>query len=106
MRTILCTLCLLCGAAAFAQQSAPVLPNIPQPMVMTEHPQRAYQHSMRQETSLLDTSVYTYAQGEVPLSELGSLEQETPLGDVARAFRKERAASAPTKPVKVLEKQN
>ena len=106
MKTILCTLCLLCATAVFAQQSAPVLPNIPQPMVMMEHPQHAYQHAMGQETSLLDTSVYAYAQGEVPLSELGSLEHETPLGDVARAFRKERAAATPTKPVKVLEKQN
>ncbi len=102
MKTLLCALCLLFATAAFAQ-NAPILSNLPQPVVMMDHPQRAAQHSMAQETTLLDTSVYTYAKGEVPLSELGFIEHETPLGDVARAVRKERAAMA-TKPVKVLDK--
>jgi hypothetical protein len=101
MKTILCTLCFLCATAAFAQNAA-VLSNIPNPMTMVEHPQHATQHSLAQETSLLDSSVYGYAKGEVPLAELGTIQYETPLGDVARAFRKEHAAN-PTKPVKVLE---
>jgi hypothetical protein len=104
MKTILCTLCFLCATAAFAQ-NAGVLSNIPQPMTMAEHDQHATQHPLAQETSLLDTAVYTYAKGEVPLAELGSIQPEIPLGDVARAFRKQRAANF-TKPVKVLEKQN
>lgn len=104
MKTILCTLCFLCATTAFAQNLG-VLSNVPQPMTMVEHDQHASQHPMAQETSLLDTSVYSYAKGEVPLAELGSIQYETPLGDVARAFRKARAANL-TKPVKVLEKQN
>jgi hypothetical protein len=96
-------LCFLCATAAFAQ-SAPVLSNTSAPLVMSEHPQRAAEHPMAKETSLLSSiSPYTFAKGEVPLAELGSpLPYETPLGDVARAYRKEHV-DAP-KATKVLEK--
>ncbi|MGA8622156.1 MAG: hypothetical protein WB660_27000 [Candidatus Sulfotelmatobacter sp.] len=105
MKTILCAICFfLCATAAFSQ-SASVLSNTAQPIQMGEHPQRASEHSMAKESSLLSTSSYSYAQGEVPLAELGSIEYETPLGDVARAFRKERAATTVSKAIKVLEKQ-
>jgi hypothetical protein len=100
--TLLCILCLLCATAAFAQ-SAPVMNSNPQPIVIIDHPQHASQHAMAQETSLFDSPAYSYVKGEVPLYELGSIEYETPLGDVARAFRKEHAAML-TKPVKVFEK--
>lgn len=103
MKTLFCAACLLFATAAVAQ-NAPVLSNLPQPVEMSDHTQHASQHSMAQETNLLDTSVYTYAKGEVPLSDLGFIEHETPLGDIARAFRKEHATMA-TKPVKVLENQ-
>lgn len=103
MKTTIIALCLLCATAAFAQ-SAPVLSGTAQPMQMLEHPGHASEHSMAPETSLLSTvSPYTYAQGEVPLSELGSLPYETPLGDVARAYRKGHI-DAP-KAAKVVEKQ-
>jgi len=103
MKTIIIALCFLCATAAFAQ-SAPILSNTPAPVVMYEHPQRAVEHSMATETSLISSylSPYTYAKGEVPLAELGSLPYETPLGDVARAYRKEHI-EAP-KATKVLEK--
>lgn len=104
MRSLLCAVCLFFATAAFAQQTAPVLSSIPTPMIMMDHSQHATQHAMAQETTLLDTSVYSYAKGEVPLSDLGFIEYETPLGDIARAFRKEHATMA-TKPVKVLENQ-
>jgi hypothetical protein len=91
MKTTIIGFCLLCATAAFAQ-SAPLLSNTPAPIVMSEHPLRATEHAMAQETSLLSgMSPYTYAKGEVPLAELGSLPYETPLGDVARAYRKEHA---------------
>jgi len=104
MKTIFCIFFFLCATAVFAQ-NAPVLSNNPQPMIMSDHAQHASQHSMAAETSLLDASTYSYAKGEVPLSDLGSIQYETPLGDVARAFRKAHAAML-AKPVKVLEKQN
>jgi hypothetical protein len=102
MKTIFCTLFLLCATAAFSQ-TAQVLNSTAQPISIADHTQHASVHAMAQESTLLDTSVYTYAKGEVPLSDLGSIEYETPLGDVARAFRKEHAAVA-VKAVKVLEK--
>jgi hypothetical protein len=102
MKTTVIVFCFLCATAAFAQ-NGPILSNTPAPVVMAEHPLRASEHPMAQETSLLSgLSPYTYAQGEVPLAELGSLPYETPLGDVARAYRKEHADVA--KATRVLDK--
>ena len=82
-------LCFLCATSAFGQL-APVLPNASQPLQMQDHPQHASDHAMAQESSLFNaTSPYSYAKGEVPLAELGSIAYQTPLGDVARAYRKE-----------------
>ena len=98
----LCFLCLLCATAAFGQ-SAPILTNNPQPIQMFEHTEHASEHAMAQESNLLGSNPYTYAHGEQPLSEFGSSPRyETPLGDIARAYRKEHAATV--KPVKTLEK--
>jgi hypothetical protein len=71
-------------------------------MQISDHVQHATEHAMGQESSLLGSSAYTYAQGERPLWEFGTDKHETPLGDVARAFRKEHATTA--KAVKVLDK--
>ena len=90
---LLLAFCFTCATLALAQ-SAPVLPNTPQPTVMAEHPLHASQHAMGVETSLLSGtgSSYTYAQGERPLWEFGpSDKRETPLGDVAREYRKDHA---------------
>lgn len=95
-------LCALCATRASAQ-TAVVLTNNPQPMQMTDHVLHASQHAMGQESSLLSSTSYGYAQGEVPLSELASPIYETPLGDIARANRKEHATLP--KAAKVLEKQ-
>jgi hypothetical protein len=100
MKITLCVLCFFCATAAFAQ-SAPILSGQPAPIQMIEHPEHAMQHAMALETSLLGSSSYSYAQGEQPLAQFGTLKQETPLGDVARAYRKERATTA--KPTKVME---
>jgi hypothetical protein len=104
MKTTIVAFCFLCATAAFAQ-NAPLLSGTAAPMQMFEHPAHASEHSMAPETSLLGGSLspYTFAKGEVPLAELGSLPYETPLGDVARAYRKEHG-EAP-KAAKVLEKQ-
>lgn len=90
---LLSIFCFACATAACAQ-TASVLSNTPQPTVMADHPLHASQHAMGAETSLLsaDASTYTYAQGERPLWEFGSsAKRETPLGDVARAYRKDHA---------------
>jgi len=90
MKTTIIVLCLLCATASFAH-SAPVLSNQTQMVVISDHPRHASEHAMATESSLLSTSSYSYAKGEVPLAELGSLPYAAPLGDVARAYRKEHA---------------
>jgi len=47
---------------------------------------------MATETPLVGDSpnAYTYAQGERPLWEFGPVSPPVPLGDVARAYRKEK----------------
>jgi hypothetical protein len=106
MKTILCAVCFVCclSVTSALSQTATVLSSLSAPMQMADHTQHASQHAMGQETSLLDTSVYTYAKGEVPLAELGSIPYETPLGDVARALKKERAMNKAPKAVVVFEK--
>jgi hypothetical protein len=94
--------CLLATGTAHAQLAS-VLPNTPAPIVMQDHVQHASQHAMGSETTLLSTSTYLYAKGEVPLSELGSPIYEVPLGDIARAYR-EGHALAP-KAAKIMEQQ-
>jgi len=79
-----------CTAAAFGQGGASVLSSQPQIIQSPSHPLHADIHPMATETSLLDGGSYTYAQGERPLWEFGPASQPTPLGDVARAYRKEK----------------
>jgi len=93
-------LCFLCATTAFGQL-APVLSNIPSPIHMQDHPEHASEHAMAQESSLFGNSPYTHAQGEVPLADLGSPVYQTPLGDIARANKKEHTTAA--KAIKVLE---
>ena len=94
-------LCFLCARSASAQLSAPVLSNIPSPMRMVDHPEHASEHALAQESTLFGNSPYTYAQGEVPLADLGSPVYQTPLGDIARVNKKEHITA--TKAIKVLE---
>lgn len=91
MKTTLCLIFLLCATAAFAQ-SAPVLSNQASIIQIPDHVQHASQHDLAQSESLLEQSAYTYAQGERPLWEFGPVgPPPVPLGDLARAARKEHA---------------
>jgi len=101
MKTSILAIFLFCAAGAFAQNGT-VLQNVPQPyQPPDDRSARAVEHSMGQETSLLSGLSITYAKGEVPLSDLASPMYQTPLGDIARAYRKEHA-DVP-KAVKTLE---
>jgi hypothetical protein len=91
MKNTILVLCLLCAASAWAQ-TAPVLTNTAQPIQMIDHPQRASEHAMAHESSLLSSNPYTYEKGEVPLADFGSPMHQTPLGDIARSLRKEHAS--------------
>jgi hypothetical protein len=87
MKIAIVALCFLCATAAFAQVGQTALSNLPQPIVMADHPQHASAHAMGDEVSLLGCSTYSYGQGEQPLWEFGSDRHEVPLGDIARAYR-------------------
>jgi hypothetical protein len=105
MKITLFVLFVLCAATAFGQ-TAPVIPNQVQIVELPDHPQHAEVHEMAVERPLVGgaAGTYTYAQGERPLWEFGpAFPPPTPLGDVARAYRKEKIAAK--KAEKVLDKQ-
>ncbi|MGD0268874.1 MAG: hypothetical protein ABSB14_07400 [Candidatus Sulfotelmatobacter sp.] len=92
MKSTIFALCFLCGTAAAFGQTASVQSNNPQPIQMPDdRPQHASEHAMGTESSLLSSGTISYAKGEVPLAELASPMYHTPLGDIARAYRKEHA---------------
>lgn len=81
----------LCASAAFGQ-AVLAQPSYTQTLVMVEHPQHASQHELAQPQDLLEHSGYTYAKGELPLSDFVYPSQPEPLGDIARAYRKEHSS--------------
>jgi hypothetical protein len=92
MKTALFVLCVLCATAALGQSvGGSALSSQVQVFEFASHPEHASQQPMAQEQSLLDHSGYFYAQGERPLWEFAPVSQTVPLGDVARALRKEHA---------------
>jgi len=105
MKTTFLILIVLLSAAAFGQ-NAGVIPNQPQLIQVPDHPQHASAQGMASESSLVGggPNTYSYAQGERPLWEFGPVSDPVPLGDVARAFRKERE-NAKKKPGIIFEKQ-
>jgi hypothetical protein len=107
MKTTLAILFLFCAAAAFGQ-TASTIPNQVQILELPDHPLHASVHEMATEQPLVGQGpgTYTYAHGEVPLWEFGPmLPPPTPLGDVARAYRNEKAKTAARKAEIVFEKQ-
>jgi hypothetical protein len=81
----------LCSSGASAQVPGSISSQ-PQMVYVPEHVQHAEQHSLATERPLVgSTDTYSYAQGERPLWEFGPmLPPPTPLGDVARSFRKDK----------------
>jgi len=101
--TLLAIFIILCAAASFGQVGVAVLSNQPQVIESPSHPLHAETHAMATETPIVGGGSYSYAQGERPLSDFGSPYPEpAPLGDVARAYRKEKSAR---KAALVVEKQ-
>lgn len=106
MKTLLAMAFLfVCSAASFGQSSAPALSGQVTPLQMVDHPQHASYNRMACESPLVGGSpdAYAYAQGERPLWEFGPVSQPVPLGDVARAYRKDKVTTK--KAEVVLEKQ-
>jgi hypothetical protein len=105
MKTTLIVLFILCAAAALGQTAGSISGQA-QMMQIADHPQHASQHALAQEQPIVGGSgvdTYSFAQGERPLWEFGPVSQEPSLGDVARAYRKEKVAAK--KAAIVVEKQ-
>jgi len=79
---------LFCAASAFGQVGS-VLSSQPALIAVPEHVEHASQHSMGHEENLFGDSPYTYEKGEQPLWQFPSEKRVTPLGDIARAYRKQ-----------------
>ena len=93
MKSLLCAFCLLCASSAFGQAAgAATLSGQPQSYVFDSHPLHASRVPMAQPQDLTGGATYTIAQGERPLWEVAQEKHEVPLGDVARAYRAQRAA--------------
>jgi hypothetical protein len=107
MKITILLLFILCAGAAFGQYAAaPGISSQATPAVFTEHPEHAMPHAMRAEVPIVGGSAgetYTYEHGEEPLWQFGPVSVPTPLGDVARAYRKQKLAAR--KAEFVLEKQ-
>jgi len=88
-------LVVFCGTAAFAQSLGSSPANGPAHMLtMSGNPQRAAQTEMAQSHDLLERSGTTWAHGELPLWEvMPEKTPDPPLGDVARALRKEHTTA-------------
>jgi len=96
---------ILSSAAAFGQAGASSLSSQVTPLEMADHPQHAEYAKMACEKPLVGGGfdTYSYERGERPLWEFGPVSRPVPLGDVARAYRKDRVSAK--KAEKVLEKQ-
>jgi hypothetical protein len=91
-----------CATGAFAQQGTVLDSNV-RPFEPPDHSQHATEHAMGAETSLLGSAALIYGKGEQPLSDFATPIYHRPLGDVARAYKKEHE-NAP-KAVMTLNKQ-
>ena len=92
MKTALFVLCFLCAAMAFGQSS--VTPLVTSNVQFSDHAQRATPQGLGREESLTQTFGTVYVEhGEMPLSEVRlPVVHVVPLGDLARALKKEHAA--------------
>jgi hypothetical protein len=91
MKTIIFASLLLCAAAALGQASPGGAVHV-QALEFDNSPQHADRKPMAVEQPLVGAGAdtYSYAQGERPLWEFGPVSQPVPLGDVARAYRKQK----------------
>ncbi len=90
MKTTLLVLLVLCAVGAFGQASS--VSSQPAPAVFADHPLHAEPHAMATETPVAGgaADAYGYEKGEQPLWQFGPVSEPVPLGDIARAYRREK----------------
>jgi hypothetical protein len=106
MKITFSILFLMVAASAFGQVTGSIS-NQAQMLQIADHTLHAEPHALATERSLIGGEV-SYAQGERPLWDLAPAPPQqslTPLGDVARAFRREKEKLALKKAEIIFEKQ-
>jgi hypothetical protein len=93
MKIILVLSCIFFASLTWGQASLSVMNGQPQPLHQASNPKHASQVPMSREESLLSSGAYTSGKGERPLWEVAPPSHTTPLGDVARALKKEHEAA-------------
>jgi hypothetical protein len=90
MKAMIFAACFLYTTVAFGQVGGSISGRA-QPLSFDSNPQHASWQPLADSQSLFSGSgtTYTYAQGERPLWEVAEKKVEVPLGDSARALRKE-----------------
>ena len=93
MKNLLFAVIFLAATAAFGQAGS--ISSQVAPLRIADHAQHASLAPMASEHPLVGGAAdnCSYAHGERPLWEFGPVSQPTPLGDVARAYRKEKLAA-------------
>lgn len=102
--TLIILMLIFCAGAAFGQAGA--LSSQPMVLELPEHPQCASYAPLASEQPLVggSSNTYSYEKGERPLWEFGPVSPPpVPLGDVARAYRKQKMTAR--KAEVVVEKQ-
>jgi hypothetical protein len=91
MKITLFTLFVLVAATTAFGQAVSSISSEAHMTVVPDHPQHAELHALADEHALVGGGSITYAQGERPLWEFGSsVPAPAPLGDVARAVRRDK----------------
>jgi hypothetical protein len=90
MKTTIFALCFLCATAAFGQG---YLNGESHPTEFPSHVEHASQQGMAQSQNVMEQSSSFHGQGQRPLWEVQPAARTIPLGDIARAVRKEHAAA-------------
>lgn len=103
MKNLLFAFIFLAATAAFGQAGS--ISSQVAPLQIADHTQHASPTPMASEHPLVGGAAdnYSYAHGERPLWEFGAVSETRPLGDFARAYRKEKLAAK--KAEVVFEKQ-
>jgi hypothetical protein len=91
MKTTIFALCFLCATAAFGQTS--YLNSDAHMTEFSSHVEHAAQPGMAQSQNVMEQSSSFHGQGQRPLWEVQPAAHTIPLGDIARALRKEHAAA-------------
>jgi len=90
MKTLVLMLSMFCATGALAQVAA-VLSSEPQKIQLPSHPEHASRQPLAVEQNILGNATPTIAHGVRPMWEVAPANQETSLGEAARAQRMQHA---------------